>query len=309
MKKLLHIALGQHNNQLWKSLNKHFKCKHYDWTLKKDDIPELQSDILSTFRSFSPDIVFMQIQYGGIITPDTVKKMADECPVYSWTGDVRAELESHFIECAPYMTSLFTNMIDVNKVLANGHRADFLQVGFDNNTFTPVGPTGDYPEIVFLGSYYPDSNFPLTHLRRSIVASLHEEFGDRFGAYGTGWSLLGLEERYLKSEQESEAYRTAKICINASHFNSGRYSSDRLFRIMGAGGLALSHDFHGIEKDFVIGKQLVTWHNIPDLIQKINYYLSHEYEAELIRMNGCKYVRENFTWDNFVQNFKQIANL
>ncbi len=309
MKKLFHIALGQHNQQLWKSFDKHFKCKHYDWTLKKDDIQDLQRGILSAFHSFSPDVVFMQIQYGGIITPETVKKMSEKCPVFSWTGDVRAELENHFVHCAPFMTSLFTNTVDVNKVLENGNRAEFLQVGFDHKIFTPVGSVGNAPEIVFLASYYPDANFPLTSLRRAVVASLHEEFKERFSVYGNGWSLLGLQEQYLNSAQEAEAYRTAKVCINTSHFNSGRYSSDRLFRIMGAGGLALTHDFHGIEKDFVIGKHLVTWHNIPDLISKVNYYLTHDFEAENIRMNGCKYVRENFTWDNFVENFKQIANL
>lgn len=312
MKKLLHIALGKHNTKLWQELDLQFNCMHFDWTEQKDDIPNLQISILNAFKKFKPDAVFMQIQYDKIIDPETVEVMSKTCPVYSWTGDIRSELENHFIDCAPYMTSLFTNMDDVNKVAQLGGKSEFLQVGFDNDTFNPnIEPVaGKYPPIVFLGSHYPaEAKFPLSDLRRDMVLSLKKEFGNQFAVYGGGWSALNIDENYLQSKDEASAYRTAKVCVNLSHFNSGRYSSDRLFRIMGTGGLALTHDFKGIEKDFVVGKHLATWHNIPDLIDKIKYYLSNEYEAELIRMRGCVYVRRNFTWKNFVHNFKRISDL
>lgn len=308
--KLLHIALGQHNTGLWREFEKEFETIHIDWTTKVRELNVLQEEILLAFKSFHPDVVFMQIQVESVVYADTVRKMADSCKVFSFTGDVRESLTQHFIDCGAYMTSLFTNMADVNKMLDLGYNADFLQVGFDSQIFTPAGSTGNYPEIVFLGSNYSaNSRFPLSALRLEMVKALRDTFGERFGVFGNNWKVIGLPEKMLNLEEEARCYRTAKICLNASHFNYGRYSSDRLFRIMGSGGFALTHDFKGIEKDFTMGKHLATWHNIPDLIEKVKYFLDHNYERENIRMNGCFYVRQNFTWGSFVRNFKQIANL
>jgi spore maturation protein CgeB len=309
--KLLHIALGQHNTGLWREFEKEFEVVHIDWTIKMRELNNLQREILDAFHSFHPDVVFMQIQNENIVFAETVQKMAGASKVYSWTGDVRFPIPPALIETGQHITStLFTNMFDVNEMLRLGHRADFLQVGFDEHTFTPVGATGDYPEIVFLGSNYSaDSRFPLTPLRAEMVKALNSVFGVRFGVYGGGWKEMGLPEVFLKPAEEAMCYRTAKVCINLSHFNYGRYSSDRMFRMMGSGGFVLTHDFKGIEKDFVIGKHLATWHNLPDLIEKVKYYLEHNYQRENIRMEGCFHARQNHTWRNFVLNFKQMANL
>jgi spore maturation protein CgeB len=75
---------------------------------------------------------------------------------------------------------------------------------------------------------------------------------------------------------------------------------------MGSGALVLTHNYKDYEKDFVDGKHFVVWNDFDDLVQKCRYYLEHREEAKLIAECGRKYVKENFQWSNFVDNFIQL---
>jgi spore maturation protein CgeB len=247
--------------------------------------------------------------------------------ILNWTGDVRKEVPNWMIDYSNDVDlTLFSNMNDVQTSLQKGVRADFLQVGFDKIHFNPLGEKGNYPEILFLGTNYGDL-FPLSHFRRQMVERLKNEFGSRFGLYGGGWdknennfslSILPhmnqTQNNYIKYAdgnissyaEEGKAYRSCKIAINLSHFEYSRYSSDRMFRILGSGAFCLTHRFPDIEKDFKIGEEVVVWESIDDLVSKINYYLKNEREREIIAMRGCALARSKYTWNNFAENLKQI---
>lgn len=310
--KLLHIMMGTHNPDLQKGLDSVFQCLHYDWTVHGINSYPLQSELLTVFHNFQPDIVFMHLQSGEVLNIETIKKMSESSKVLNWTGDVRHPLPSHFIEIGRYIDStLFTNINDVDTCKQNGVKADYLQVGFDSNHFNPLGKfdntNNKYPEIIFMGSNYGESAFPLSSLRYQMVHRLKQEFGNRFGVYGNGWS--GLESGNITSyEEEGLAYRSCKIAINLSHFAYKRYSSDRMYRILGSGALCLSHHYPDIEMDFEIGKDLVVWENIEDLVSKIKKYLLCESDRGMIALNGCLKARTKFTWHHFAENLKELSD-
>ena len=78
---------------------------------------------------------------------------------------------------------------------------------------------------------------------------------------------------------------------------------------MGSGAFCLSHNFKDIQKDFEIGKHIDVWNNIEELVGKINSYLNEEDKRNEIAKNGCDYVSENFTWNNFMINLKKILSI
>ena len=143
-----------------------------------------------------------------------------------------------------------------------------------------------------------------------LAFALKKEFGDRFNLYGGGWKGVDLHPEFSSTtnQQEAEIYRTASIAINCSHFNYGRYSSDRLLRELGSGCFVLTHNFKDLNLDYEDGKHLVSFDGINDLILKCNYYLNNPDEAERISKSGCEYVHKFFTWDDFVINFKSLIN-
>ncbi len=298
--------MGQHNPDLQRGLNTIFDCLHLDWTKHGENSFQLQSVLLNTQNTFNPDYIFMHIQSGNVVRDDTLIQLSKKSKIINWTGDVRNPLPSHYLHIgSKIFLTLYTNMNDVQTSLQKGVRADFLQVGFDKKHFNPIGEKGNYPEILFLGSNYGDM-FPLSAFRGQMVERLKTEFGNKFGFYGAGWANAnGNINTY---SEEGKAYRSCKIAINLSHFAYSRYSSDRMFRILGSGALCLTHRFPNIEKDFKIGDEVVVWDSLQDLCNKIRYYIANEKEREIIAMRGCALARNKYTWDNFADNLKLIIN-
>lgn len=299
--------MGVHNPDLQLGLNSVFDCLHFDWTVYGLSSQLLQYNLMQVFYHFNPDVVFVHTQ-SEAISIDILKAMSEKALVFNWTGDVRFPLQPFYVEHGRYITStLFTNMNDVDFCRSNGINSDFLQVGFDSTQFNPSGEkSAIYPEILFMGSNYPANTFPLSSYRFDMVYKLKSEFGNRFGVYGGGWN--GLESGNITSyAEEGKAYRSCKIAINLSHFAYRRYSSDRLFRILGSGAFCLTHNFPEIEKDFNVDKDLVVWNDLNDLSNKVRYYLDNESERKLVAIHGCLNARSNFTWHHFAQNLNELV--
>lgn len=74
-KRLLHIALGTHNQYWWKALDKEFQCFHFDWTPYQAQPALLNQKILEIARVFKPEVVFMQIQGANIIDKQTLVEL------------------------------------------------------------------------------------------------------------------------------------------------------------------------------------------------------------------------------------------
>ena len=150
-------------------------------------------------------------------------------------------------------------------------------------------------------------HFPLSGLRRNSANILRHRYGNRFSLLGTGWQHATGN---LNGNQLGEAhfYSGSKIGVNISHFDSDRYSSDRIFRIMGSGCFCLSHHYKGIEKDFKVGQELVTFDSPSDMVKKIEYYLQNPGERTQIAQNGYKKVHEQYEYDHMIDNIIEIYN-
>lgn len=308
MKKLLHISLGTHQKAMRNAFDKHFNTLHYDWTAKQNDTNSINADILQLAESFNPDIVFMQLQTPGIIHIETAKKLAEKSIVINWTGDVRAPIPNWYIELGKHIdVTMFTNNNDVATLNNMGINAQFLPIGFDPEINTPNGEKKPSPEIIFCGSNYSQAQpFPLSYEREEMVRFLDRNYKPNVGIYGAGWQEIIPYAQFIDINNEAIAYRSGKIGINLSHFNYDRYYSDRLLKMMACGILVLSHNYHGIEKDFTIGKHLDVFNNLHELKQKIDYYLSNPKKANKISTEGCNYVHQNYTWDSVLLQLKKI---
>lgn len=261
-------------------------------------------DVITIMHEFRPDIVFIHVQNGEALS-DRVLDYIGSQPFFSvgFTGDVRKPLPEFYLHHGKcFSLSLFTNMDDVRICHAHGINADFIHVGYDDLIYNPDGPVDkNAPEIVFMGNNY-NKMFPLSDYRKEIVRNLTLRYGDKFGVYGANWEELG-HRRNLMTDHNTEAtvYRSCKIAINCSHFNLDRYSSDRLNRIMGCGAFCLSHHYEGLEQDFVPEQDLEIFHNIGQLIDKIDLYLLPENENNIkkIAKHGYEKIKSNYTWKHF----------
>ena len=84
---------------------------------------------------------------------------------------------------------------------------------------------------------------------------------------------------------EKHAQEVSKTKINLN-FCTNQGASDRVYKIMAAGGFLLTNDWVGRDKDFIDGKDLVIFKDSQDLDSKISFYLKNENERKVIAENG-----------------------
>ncbi len=278
----------------------------------------LDDAVLSITRNFTPDLVFLQLQYHNRdVVPNPLsdyvvdilrKKGAWVC---NWTGDVRWPIPKWYYEMGAHVNvTLFSNIHDVRVFLKEGLPSKYLQIGFDPTVFNPIGPVSKSADIIFMANNYSgrdDLNFPLSKYRWNVAHALKKEFGDRFALYGNGWPD-DICSGSLSGNQYDECahYRGGKIGINISHYEYESYSSDRWLRILGSGVMGLSHWWPYQETEYKCGDHFDVFHDIPGLIERCHFYLEHDTERKRIAALGSQHVHANFTFENMVNNLLKI---
>lgn len=83
----------------------------------------------------------------------------------------------------------------------------------------------------------------------------------------------------------------------------------RIFDLMGAGGFVISNYQAEIPEMFVPDEDIVLYDSIPDLINKIDYYLNHEEERLQIARSGYEKVKTLHTYDIRLTQILQASGL
>ncbi len=275
--------------------------EEFDWfnLSRTIGLYDTKKRFLELLKRKRPDYCFMQIQSVVNMDVETIREMAKYTKIINWTGDVRQTPQWYqwFIDIGREIhLTLFTNETDVKIMRAAGVQADYLQVGFDSGWYNKKKHIVGWPDIVFCANHYGD--YQLCHYRADAVLALRKLFPGQFDIYGGGWQKMGIETKPIINQLESEAYNSSKIALSISNFNSERYHSDRLLRIMACGGaMPLSHHYDGLEKDYTPGHDIATFYNLQDLIEKCKYYLMHEEERQQIARNAYETAHTKCTWD------------
>lgn len=81
----------------------------------------------------------------------------------------------------------------------------------------------------------------------------------------------------------------------------------RAMDIMGAGGFLLTNFQADFLDYFIPNEDFVYYESEDDLVDKINYYLSHEKERAEIAHNGHEKVRANHSFEKFFEHIFQIV--
>jgi glycosyltransferase involved in cell wall biosynthesis len=308
--RIQHIALMKGESGFPRALKKLGEYDEIDFgdLLSQHGAARMNQIIVERFNNFKPDLVFMQIQTDNVFFPETAKYISERSFFLHWGGDKRANLPQYFSSIAPFVSvTCCTCEEDIAAMKAMGWNAEFLQIGIDPEIYKPgLEKISDCPPIVFMGNNYGDQ-FPLSKDRRELVEFMQREFGNQFAVYGNGWPH---NPHSFNHDQSIEAryYNSCKIAISYNHFNTDRYTSDRIFRILASGVLCLSHRYKGIEKDFKPGIHLETFGNFQELAEKCRQLLSNEETRNRIANAGKEYVHSKFTFDHMAENIINIYN-
>lgn len=303
--KLLHIGLCANNS----SITKAFK-----YVLSGDNYrelycfqPNINEHCIEVFNEFKPDVVFAQIQNPNVIENQIFDYMkSNGAFVINWTGDKRNFIPQWMLDAAPFVSlTAFSNQHDVNEMRKLGYLSEYLEIGYDEEIYTPIGEKKGNHDVVFMGNNYGENFFPMSTFRKSMCEYLKYSF-DNFAIYGANW--LNASGNFNHSQHEEACiYRGSKIAVNCSHFDVERYNSDRLLRILGTGTFCLSYKHKGMEQDYENYKHLVYFESLSDLKNKIDYYLAHPIERQQIAYEGQQLVLNRNTFKHQVENIIKLV--
>lgn len=83
----------------------------------------------------------------------------------------------------------------------------------------------------------------------------------------------------------------------------------RIFDLLGAGGFVISNYQAEIPEHFIPDEDIVLYDSIPDLLDKIGYYLEHDDERRQIAKNGHDKVKAFHSYDARLQEMFRICGL
>lgn len=88
-----------------------------------------------------------------------------------------------------------------------------------------------------------------------------------------------------------KVFYLSKINLNITSRSIETGVPQRVWDIMSVGGFCITNYQEELEDYFAIDKELVVYHSLDELVEKIDYYLNHEDERLRIAINGYKAVR------------------
>ena len=97
-------------------------------------------------------------------------------------------------------------------------------------------------------------------------------------------------------EEAPKIYHYSKINLNMTMRSIETGVPQRVYDIMAAGGFVLSNYQEEMEELFVPDKEIVFFHSMEALIEKVHYYLKHEYIRKQIAINGYKRVKKDYSY-------------
>lgn len=145
-------------------------------------------------------------------------------------------------------------------------------------------------DVVFTGTYYPRGG------RIDILTDLAKRFKvDVFGNDYTNWKNHGVNAHPpVFDDKFPELIAKSKIVLGINVTNeTWGYWSIRPAQIMMCGGFTIQKYIPGMEKELKDG--VAYWHELPDLIEQIKYYLDHEEERNTIAKRGYGIAHKNNT--------------
>ncbi len=165
-----------------------------------------------------------------------------------------------------------------------------------------VLPEGDrLIDVLFVGGgqatgephQYGHNEWPY---RGKLIKFLQDTYGERF--IKKGWP-----QETVRNDQLNWLYSNSKVTVGDSlclNFDHPYYWSDRVYETMGRGGFIIHPYIEGMDEEFEDGTHLVyyDYNNWDQLKEKIDYYLEHDQERELIREFGHNFVKNHATYHN-----------
>lgn len=236
---------------------------------------------------------------------------------------------STYLRGIPYLWA-FDGAFYISKSYSNDSLfSDALEKwGCKNHHWWPLVPqTVDLPNIIE-DDFFVKRTTDLTYVglpsadKISRLSALKNHYGDRFSLYGR-WPFCGYaglikgllgndiywgRVKSLSNQQRTSLYLNTKIGFNMHVSSTPTETGNMRMYEIPAHGIMQLCDKAGLDAHNLIfkdNKEAIYYDDLPDAIEKIDYYLNHEEERVMIAKNGFERVQRDYLWD---ENLKSLLD-
>lgn len=266
--------------------------------LDRCDRALLNARFLRLVRGRRPDLVL--VNQGMVLeraTIETARRLGAR--VVNWFSDYPAEFDAG-LEKAPSYDAFYiaSSFAAARHREAGRTRSAWLPFGCDPAVPEPL-PAGGAPPVVFVGSWYPERQVLLRHLRGLPV-----------GVWGPGWSraandphLRGLiRGGALRAGAWRALYAAARVVINI-HYGcfgprdvGGGLANTRVFEIAAAGTCQIVDRQDDVLRIFREGEDLLCFATGDELRARVEQALADPARARAIGARGREAVLASHTY-------------
>lgn len=297
--------LGRIHFRLTTSIRKLYNRKQLVYVKPKQIRRKESMLALQTYSEFQPDIVVDFSSY--YLENEALEKMKN-CKKIIWIYDAIERLP-HLHEKLPYYDQVYyfegTDKVFFEERNIN---ASFLPLCADDDIYHPLERRRDV-DISFVGNLSNERIQLLLDLKHRFPESNIKVYG-RVPMFYSIFHPNNIKKYsdmflncYISPKDANELYARSKICINVHNGQTVYGANIRFFEILAAGGFQMVDENEYIRTNF--DGCVVTYKHQEDLMNKVEYYISHPSERNQIAQNGNKAV---FGSELFYHRAKQILS-
>ena len=253
----------------------------YDYRKKAAQIGNdfRDQDLINIIKKRNFDLVLYS--KCNVISPKVFKESSKYSKTCLWFMDAMVNYTKEMqnkTSLVDYVCCDKPNVLDKAKSINSN--SFLVYEGFDEDVDQPHDLKKEY-EVSFIGSIYGDRQDTINRINREVKIITN--------AFGT-----------------NHAIEVSKSKINLN-FCTTDGASDRVYKIMAAGGLLFTNDWSGRETMFEDKKDCVIFEDVEDLNSKIDFYLNNPELGKKIALSGLQTVQK-YNRESWAKNIIKFAN-
>ena len=258
--------------------------------------------LAARYAAFRPERVILNKAIG--IPPGLVRRISERTPTVMWYRDLRVPPDPAIVARAREVGTLF--------LTAGGQIPEFEALGAKRVLYLPDGAD---PELDRPGAPAPELDCDVAYLgsgdayRAAFLTRVAQRF--RLRTFGRGWSrwadAVNWQGRSVTGDDFGRVCASARIVLSVerafqAESQVASYTSNRIFRVIVAGGFYLGLGTPGARALLLEGEHCAFYDDAEDALVQIERYLHDASERERIRAAGRAFVLAHHTLDHRVHN-------
>jgi len=259
----------------------------------------MNEKFLELLKKEKPDYIHLFFVWDEFY-PETLVKIKEILPnvkVTHWNGDDDIKFDNYTIPYSAGIDYQFISQLQFTKRYDKYNLPWQDILGADTNKFRPLKLKKKY-DVVFIGTPKGDR---LKYMRYLLKKKVNFKIG------GAGWDAYPeFKDYYIGKIPDDEFIKLINetkisLCFSQNFFSSP-HVLERSMAVNACKSFALTEYVAGYFPKFIEGKDIVTFKNEDELLEKINYYLKHEKEREKIAQQAYKKVIKKFSNDKLLSD-------